>query len=158
MSLAFLIAQVEAPPSDFSGWLANAAYGVGLLGAVLWCWTLIRDLRAKKEETPQPFVVAEHSAPVAKPDFDKAIKEAHGRMNREKVERDAELLAMRDATDALREKVEKEVDAMRRLVEAREASGEARANRINDRIDVLSKAVAEMPDRLFALIRNAKNL
>jgi len=156
--LPLLLAQVEAPPSDFSGWLANGAYGVGLLGAVLWCWTLIRDLRTKKEETPQPFVVAEHSAPVSKPDFDKAIKEAHGRMNREKAERDAEVAAMKAATDGLRDKVDREVDAMRDLVTESTTAGEARANRIHDRIDTVSKQVADMPREIVGLLRNAKDL
>lgn len=63
MRTHLLIAQVEAPPPpDFSVWLSNAAWLVGLLCGVLWLWTLVRDLRSKKEDAavPQPLVVASH--------------------------------------------------------------------------------------------------
>ena len=139
-------------------WLVSASAVVFLVNQAITFW--------KEHLREQPTPADTYATIAALKDVE---KQAHGRMNREKAERDIavaerkkardeELAAMKEATRALSKKVEDEVAEMRRLVEAREKSGEDRANRINDRIDALSKAVGEMPDRLFTLIRNAKTL
>lgn len=157
-SLLLILAQVERPPEGFASFMEVVTYLVVTATSVAGLVLIIKQLREKKEEIPNPLTVAPYVPYVSRPDFDKAIKEAHGRMNREGDERAEEIAAMKGATEALREQIKTEVAEIRRLVEAREVSGEARANRINDRIDTLGRAVAEMPDRLFVLIRNAKNI
>jgi hypothetical protein len=54
-----LLAQADAPPADFAGWLANAAYLALLSASILGGLVALKNLREKPVETPQPFRVRE---------------------------------------------------------------------------------------------------
>lgn len=144
LSLALILAQAEAPPADFSGWLANAAYGVGLLGAVLWCWTLIRDLRSKKEETPQPFVVAPHVVYATKPEHDSLEEDLKTLI----ANSDARFAALSRASSESREKIfnliREQNDKMRADMATQMAGVSVQMEGVNSRLFDVLKATSEL--------------
>jgi len=146
-ALILPLAQADAPPADFGPWLANAMYlslsVAGILGG-LAAW---KSYRAKEPETPQPLIVQQHAEFVQKPDFDKALREAHGRIARERTEVNAAIAAQADATAKLTEKLDRN-----------NAAGAERENRINGRIDDLRDTVSEMPGKIVSLLRQTKDL
>jgi hypothetical protein len=77
----------------------------------------------------------------------KEMTDAHGRMSREKKERDAELDLMRE-----------EIAAIRLQVANNHQAGEDRAAKIHDRINLLLEDNADLPLRVVELLKATKGL
>lgn len=150
MTLAQLIlplAQADAPRADFGPWLANAMYVILSAAGVVGGLAAWKSYREKPAETPQPLMVQQHAEFVQKPDFDKAMREAHGRIARERIEINAAISAQAAATADLADKIDRNNEA-----------GSERESRINGRIDLLGDKVGEMPGKIVTLLRQTKDL
>lgn len=75
------------------------------------------------------------------------LRQAHGRMNREKEERDEEIGLIRT-----------EIAGIRKQTIDNHEAGEARATKIHDRINALVVDNATMPLRVVTLLRETKGL
>lgn len=75
------------------------------------------------------------------------LRQAHGRMNREKADHDAELELMRE-----------EIAAIRGNVTSNHQAGEDRAAKIHDRINLLLSDNADIPLRVIELLKATKAL
>jgi hypothetical protein len=151
------------PPADeIIAFLRVLTWVGGVVLMALSILVAFRTLRTPKATPPaplpQPLAVTPGFVPVDRTEFAQKIKEAHGRMDREKAERAAEIAAMKDATEVLREKVDREVAAMRELVDENNKAGEARATRIHDRVDKLGEQIGHLPGQIVALLRGARDL
>lgn len=140
-----LLAQSAPDASALKGFLEVFFYLGGSIAALLVAW--FTCFPRKQADTPQPFVVQQHAEFVQKPDFDKAMREAHGRIGRERTEINAALAAAADTAAAVSAKLD-----------ANNEAGREREGRINERIDNLRDTVADMPRRTVELLRQTKGL
>jgi hypothetical protein len=152
------LAQAADQPADFGPWLANLMYLALTVAAIIGGLAAWKSYRAKDPETPQPLVVQQHTEFVPRPDFDKAMREAHGRMNRERDEANAKIAAVAETAALVREKLDGELAAMSAKIDANNDAGREREGRINDRIDAVRDTVATMPERTVNLLRSTKGL
>jgi hypothetical protein len=159
-----ILAQVTADPSaqSIKDWLSVALYILGCIAAVLVVLVYWRQLREKTPETPQPLIVQGHVQFVPRDEFEKEIKQAHGRMNRERDE-------ARDAVKALATRIDGELETLTTQIATYNVDAHGRAERINDRLDKLrddaevqgkslSSAIAAMPQQIFQLIKSAREI
>lgn len=154
MMLAELIlplAQADAPPADFGPWLANAMYVILSAAGVVGLLVGIKQLREKPAETPQPLMVQQHAEFVHKPDFDKAMREAHGRIGRERVEVNAALTKIETGHAAATVRLDAELSAVREQLVDNNKAGEARVVALHARINSL-------PSEIISLLRSTKGL
>ena len=107
-----------------------------------------RELSATPEPQamtlPQPFTVQPHTEFVQKPDFDKAIREAHGRMNRERDDATARIAAVAASAAAVREHLDAELVAIREQLAGNNQAGEERATKLHDRINAMLESTSEL--------------
>lgn len=143
-----LLAQADAPPPDFGPWLANLMYlaltGAAIVGG-LAAWKSYREPRA---ETPQPFTVrqAEEFATKAQ------LTEVHGRIKRERAEIDAAINNVRAEYRETSQRIDAELAALREQLAENNAAGEARAEKLHDRINAVLESSAEMRGELKSFI------
>ncbi|MCS6244658.1 MAG: hypothetical protein H2172_12465 [Opitutus sp.] len=146
-----LLAESTPPPAVLASWLEVGMYLVVSGGGVVGLMVGIKTLREPKAETPQPLIIKGHVRYVEHAEFEKEMKQAHGRMNREKEE-------ARLALEAFAKRFEADLGSLARQVNAYNTNAEARTDRINERIDGLRDAVAGMPQEILQLIRNAQQI
>jgi len=149
--MTLLLAQTTPPPQVLASWLEVFMYIVVSAGAIVGLLCGIKSLREKKEATPQPLIVQGHVQFVPREEFDKEIKQAHGRMNRE---RDDAARAVRE----LAQRLDGDLAKLTKQVADYNTDANGRANSINGRIDDLRDVIAAMPGELVSLIRSAQQI
>ncbi|MBX3736728.1 MAG: hypothetical protein KF715_08570 [Candidatus Didemnitutus sp.] len=107
-----LLAEIQntTPPPDFSGWIANAFYVVGLITAVVMLYRQIFPAKI----SPQPLEVRENHATASR----KEIDELHGRIKRERLEVDAAIRELKEADIRITLKLETEIKDMNDRIDA----------------------------------------
>jgi hypothetical protein len=101
---------------------------------------LANDAAPMRMDLKQPFEVVPGARHVDRETFDKEIKNAHGRITRERQELDAEIAELRKGLERI------------------SSEGEARDVRIHDRIDTLADELGETPRKTVDLLRATKGL
>jgi hypothetical protein len=151
-SLALLLAQADAPPADIGSWLANAAYLALLAASILGGLVALKNLREKPSETPQPFTVktAEQFA------TQQQLTEVHGRIKRERLEIDKAIADVRTEYRDTSERIDAELRALREQLAGNNEAGEARAEKLHNRINAVLEASAEMRGEMRSFIAAAK--
>lgn len=149
--MTHLLANATPPPEALASWLEVAMYLIVSASAIVGLLCGIKSLRAKKEKLPSPFVVQGQVKYVPEATFDAEIKQAHGRMNRERDEAKA-LIA------AAERRLQLEITRIETQVGQYNTNAEARANRINERIDDLSDKVSDAPSQVVELLLKTKGL
>lgn len=107
--------------------------------------------KAQQVEVQSPLTVAQHVTYVPRAEFDAEIKQAHGRMNRERDD-------ARALIKAAEERMQAECNRIAHDVAVYNTNGEERARRINERIDDLRDEVAGTPAATVRLLRETKGL
>lgn len=151
-----MLAQIlaEAPPPEVVSWLSVAAWIVVFVGGLLYIATSVKELRKPKEEPtqiPNPLIVQKGTKFVEETAFEKADKEAHGRISRERKEVDAVI-------KALAERLETDIGKLGNQVGKYNENAELRTGRINDRIDQVNDAITALPRQMLQLIRDAREI
>lgn len=135
-----LLAQLPAPDSAASvGWLFLTFGGVA--AGLYYIVELWRSLSGKKDKTevgPQPFVVAEHQAPVTRADLEKVDTSVHGRVKRERAEIDAQIARVEQAAKERADNLDRKIDANTTLTAS--ISGEVK--QINQNVQLVLQAIA----------------
>lgn len=147
------------PAEQLSSWLQVFFWLVSSAAGVVGLLLGVKKLREPKPSgLPQPFTVSPHVEYVARPEFEKEIRNAHGRMNRERDEAKALVLAVAAENTALRKKLDDDIAAMGDKLDANNRAGGERETRINGRIDDLRDTVSAMPAQVVSLLRATKGL
>lgn len=143
-----LLAQVEAPPPDFGSWLANLAYLSVTAASIVGGLAAWKSYRAKEPETPQPLIVrgADQWA------THQQLTEVHGRIKRERGEIDAAIAAVRAEYRDTSQRIDAELVAVRQQLAANDKAGEARAEKLHNRINAVLETSAEMRGELRAVL------
>jgi hypothetical protein len=142
-----LLAQSSVPvPAEIASWLA-------CLACVLWIISLVKKIRAPaltqplavKSDAAAPLVTAGAPRYVEKPEFTSALDQVHGRIKRERAEIDAQF-----------GKLDTQLSQMRGEQRQDNLGEEARATRLNERIDELDKRIDAIPQRVLELLNTAR--
>lgn len=171
--MTLLLAQAEPTtalqiPVSYGG-IAGIVLGGVLVLALIAFWllrefqagraALVEEVRLQMDaaakpqsvEVQSPLTVAKHVTYVPRDEFVSEIKQAHGRMNRERDE-------ARALIHAAEERMQAECKRIAADVANYNAQGEDRARRINERIDDLRDQVSSTPAATVRLLRETKGL
>lgn len=110
-----LLAQIAPPPAGVEAWLKVlfwlAAGVVAIAGAI----RILAGKSGDRQISPQPLEVKEHASVVTIDQLETVKKEAHGRMNRERAEIDANIRRVEEAADKRSENIERKIDENTKL-------------------------------------------
>lgn len=123
-------------PSDASvgSWIAVYA---GLCIAVYYTQAIVKSMRARPAKVEGTMTVESHSGNATRLELEKMDKEAHGRMNRERKEIDAEIARVEDRAQRRLDLLEAKIDENTKLTSV--MSGQL--GQMNQNISVLTSAV-----------------
>lgn len=144
-----LLAQVtsDPDPAALKEWLGVALYLFGIAAAVLGVLVLWKQLREKQAETPQPFIVQGQVKYATEADLAKEIKNAHGRMNRERDE-------AREAIEKLTEQISKDNAALSAHLIANNNAAEARVTSMHAHLTAMPSHIIDLLAKTGAIKRH----
>ena len=137
-----LLAQSAPPAEALKEWLIVFGF---LIGIGVGVKKLFFD---KKAETPQPLVVKASDQWASKSELD----QVHGRIKRERAEIDAAINNVRAEYRETSQRIDAELAALREQLAENNAAGEARAEKLHDRINAVLENSAEMRGELKSFI------
>lgn len=138
-----LLAQIAPPPDGVEAWLKVLFWLAGGLVAIAAAIRILTGKNGVRQISPQPLEVKEHATVVTIDQLETVKKEAHGRMNRERAEIDANIRRVEEAAQSRSEKIEGKIDENTRMT----ATMSGQVTQMNQQLHQLTNSVTNFISR-----------